>query len=214
MSIYITLNWMNSHLRALRSRSGLRFLGLWASALLVVAALSWGGEPVKNSDRVNAIKHEVARIDAEYQTTDNPDHYRLAKSLPHWELSGLIERGSLVYLQAIFTEGSAVREESYYLGDRRPILATVAQWLDLEDADKAARSRRELNFYIDGGQVVRRVWHGSVPSNHQRTDDVPAPSADLEKRVTVIARALAGELTGRDARDLLAAVPEAFSAIP
>ncbi len=191
----------------------MRLLGLQVPVLLIFAAPIWGAEPMQTAGRVEVIRHEAARIDAEYQTTDTPDHYRLAKSLSHWELSGLIERGNLVYLRAVFTEGSAVREETYYLRNRSPILAALVQWLDLEDANKAARSRRELTFFIDGEQVVRRDMRGSA-SPRQRTDDAPQPSADLVKRATVIARVLAGELAGRDARESLEALPEALTAIP
>jgi hypothetical protein len=166
------------------------------------------------SDRVQSIKREMSRIDAEYQAADTQEHYRLAKSLSHWELSGLIEGGSPVYLQATFSEGSVVREETYYLKDRKPILVAVAQWLDLDDSKKAARSRKELRFYIDGDQVIRRVLGRSGASGLGRTDDVPGPSADLAKRLVIISRILAGELAGHAARESLEAVPEAFSAIP
>jgi hypothetical protein len=205
---------MNSRHRILTAPTRIRLLGLQVPVLLIVfGAPIWGAEPMPTPDRVESIRHEAARIDAEYQTTDTPDHYRLAKSLSHWELSGLIERGDLVYLQAIFTEGSAVREETYYLQGRRPILTAVVQWLDLEDANKAARSRQELKFFIDGDQVVRRDRR-SPASPRLRTDVAPQPSADLVKRATVIARVLAGELAGRDARESLEALPEAFTAIP
>ena len=79
--------------------------------------------------------------------------------------------------------------------------------MDLEDANKAARSRRELKFYIDGDHVVRRVFR-------QRTVDSPGPSVDLAKRAAVIAQVLAGDLAGLEAREALAAVPDVFTAIP
>jgi hypothetical protein len=182
---------------------------------LVLATL-WVSSPVRGSaqstpsstpvkQEISAILAQVKRIDAANESPDQSGHHSLNYS--HWQFTGLFDHARPRLLNATFSEGSVVRQETYYLVDDKPVLVKVLRWWDVEDEKKAPEPPVRQEFYIDNGQTIRhtiRVGSARKP----QVSDIPQPAGDFKERADLISKIL---LT--NSRDPQLAEPlESFSA--
>jgi len=174
------------------------------------------------AQRVRAVDTQVARIDAWYESTDTADHYRLTRNMPHWQVTGLIVNSNPVRLDAIFSEGDEVREEVYYLADKRLILAVMSQWSDSDLPTKSAQMPLQRKLYFGEDLAIWCDIRGTSTRHGRCSPATPTatgtsttlPTGVLAERSTVIARFLAGQLGEREAETLLAEFPQAYQADP
>ncbi len=158
--------------------------------------------------RIKAIQVEAKRIDAANEVPDTIEHRQLTKDLPHWQLYGLLETSVPIFLDAMFTEGQVVRQESYYLAHGKLLLVKVVTWWDVDDPRKAPEPATEQDFYIDNDQTIRHTIKTESTRPVTRTDDTARAAAGLVDRSQMIAKILLG---ARDApeTDLLRRFPDA-----
>src|SRR5437879_4317304 len=107
--------------------------------------------------RIKAIQVETKRIDAANEAQDTSQRRRLTKDLPHWQFSGLFEGSDPIFLDAMFTEGEVVRQESYYLAHGKLLLVKVETWWDVDDDRRAPEPTTKQGFYIDHDQTIRHT---------------------------------------------------------
>ncbi len=159
--------------------------------------------------RVQAIRAEAKRIDAANDAPEAAGHRRLAVDLPHWQFSGLFENSTPIYVNALFTEGQVVREESYYVLHGRLLLVKVEKWWDVEDESKEPEPKTHQDFYIENDQTIRHVVKVGSSPKATRTDDKPRPAAALVERSRSIAQILLSGSHDAAVTDSLQQFPEA-----
>jgi hypothetical protein len=161
-----------------------------------------------NRQRVMSLDSKAERIDQAYLEADSQEYFRLSKELPHWHMQGLIQKSVPIRLDAMFTEGDMVQEETYYLADGKPYLVVISQWSDADDPKKSGNSDVERRFYFSDGELLGCRLKGKSGSSGVSTGaKARVVTADLAKRATTIARVLAGELSGSDAANVLSPPP-------
>ena len=155
-----------------------------------------------------ALDSKAEQIDHDDQEAGGQEYFRISKDLPHWHMHGLIKKSVPIRLDAMFTEGDIVQEETYYLVDAKPFLIVISQWSDADDPRKSENSDVERRFYFSDGQLLGcRLKGKSGLSGVSTGAKARVVTADLAKRATTIARVLAGELSGSDAANVLSPPP-------
>ena len=142
---------------------------------------------------VQAIRAEAKRIDAANEAPESAGRRQLATELPHWQFSGVFENSTPVFVNALFTEGQVVREESYYFLHGKLLLVKVEKWWDVDDESKEPEPKIHQDFYIDNDLTIRHVRKVASSPPVTRTDNKARPAAALVERSRSIAQIL---LTG------------------
>jgi hypothetical protein len=148
------------------------------------------GEPASIEKRVRAIRAEAKRIDAAVDAPEAPGRRRLAIEFPHWQLTGLFEDSTPIFVNALFTEGQAVREESYYFLHGKLLLVKVRKWWDVEDESKQPGPETHQDFYVDGDLTIRHVVKVASSRPVTRTGNKSRPAAALIERSRSLAQIL------------------------
>lgn len=157
--------------------------------------------------KIQAILIEVKRIDTANESPDQLQQGHRSVSYSHWQFTGLFDHEHPRFLNASFSEGSVVRQETYYLVDDKPVLIKVLRWWDVEDEKKAPEPPVRQEFYIDDGRTIRHVIRVGSARKPQ-VSDIPQPAGDFKERADLISKIL---LT--NSRDPQLAEPlESFSA--
>jgi hypothetical protein len=142
--------------------------------------------------RINAIQAAAERIDSIGGGAADAHIRQLTAEAPHWQFSGIFEASTPILLNALFTEGKLVREETYYLEDGQPRLLRLARWWDVDDDEQAPEPATSQDFYIDGDQIIRHVVNVATSPPVASTDDSTRSAAALAARCRVIAQILLG----------------------
>jgi len=136
--------------------------------------------------RVKAIQAEAKRIDSAMQTPSKAGLRKLTRELPHWEFTGALEASQPVFVSARFSEGQAIREESYYLIRGNAALVKVETWWDVEDPRRAPEPRTIHEYYIDHGQTIWQITRiASSPARTLANDTIHPASALLARSRTI-----------------------------
>jgi hypothetical protein len=156
--------------------------------------------------RVAAIRAGADRIDDEAKSAEASGRL-LTKELPHWEFTGFLDQSTPRLLNARFTEGQVVREESYYHVGGTLRLVKVDQWWDVDDSTRAPEPPTRTYFYIENGRTIRSTHDVLSSSPITQSSDVDESAEGLANRSRSI-----GEILSSTARD--ASMAQALETFP
>jgi hypothetical protein len=159
--------------------------------------------------RIKVILTEVKRIDTANDAPDESQQSHRSVNSSHWQFTGFFDHEHPLLLNASFSEGSVVRQETYYLVDDKPVLVKVLRWWDVDDESKAPKPPVRQAFYIDNGQTLRRVIKvESARKNHQVVD-TPQPASGFTERANLITKILRTNSRDPKSTEPLESFPEA-----
>jgi len=165
---------------------------------------------LKSTERqVRTILAEARRIDAANDAPDTSEQHHLSVDFPHWQFSGLFRDTHPLFLNAIFTEGQVVREESYYLLQDKPLLVKVSRWWDVDEGAKAPETAINQDFYLSDSQIIRRVIKIESSPAKRRTLDTGEPAAAFGERASLIVKILSADSHDAKMAQALQSFPEA-----
>ncbi len=155
-----------------------------------VRGLSQTPPPSASIERkIRGILAEVKRIDVANDALDESQSGHRSVDSSHWQFTGFFDHEHPRLLTATFSEGSVVRQETYYLVDDKPVLVKVLRWWDVDDEKKAPEPPVRQDFYIDDGQILRRVIKVESPKKRQVLD-TSQPASGFTERANLIAKIL------------------------
>ena len=164
--------------------------------------------------RVDAIQVEARRIDAAVEVPEAAGLRRVRKDLQHWQFSGLLENSTPIFLNAIFTQGQVVREETYYLLHGKLLLVKAEKWWDVDDASHAPEPKSRQDFYIENDWTIRQIIEVSSSPPVSRTSDTTRPAAALVERTRLITQILLGGAERSAVAPSLEVFPDAEASKP
>ena len=145
--------------------------------------------PAPVAQKVQAILTEVKRIDTANESADLSPQSHRSVNYSHWQFTGLFDHDHPRFLNASFSEGNVVRQETYYLVDDKPLLVKVLKFWDVEDRKKAPEPPVRQEFYIDNGQTFRHVIRVESDRKSQ-VSEVLQPAGDFKERADLISKIL------------------------
>jgi hypothetical protein len=151
---------------------------------------------------VEAIQADAKRIDALADAPNSGNVSRLARELPHWQVSGLFDGSKPVFLSALFSEGQVEREEKYYLTGGKLIFVRTEKWWDVDDAKREPEPRTRQDFYVENDQIIRQVVNVASSPPESRTIDTTQPATRLIDRSRSIGQLLSGAIPDAAIRSL------------
>jgi len=140
--------------------------------------------------RIEAILTEVKRIDTANDAPDESHQRHRSVNSSDWQFTGFFDHEHPLLLNASFSEGSVVRQETYYLVDDKPVLVKVLRWWDVDDESKAPKPPVRQAFYIDNGQTLRRVIKIESARKTRQVVDTPQAASGFTERANLITKIL------------------------
>ncbi|HTQ57945.1 MAG TPA: hypothetical protein VMI94_25940 [Bryobacteraceae bacterium] len=171
---------------------------------------AWFANSNSVATQVAWIRDQVKHIADLTGTPPSADLRQFTKELPHWQFSGFFENATPVLLRAQFSEGQAVRQETYYFHGGSLILVKTETWWDVEDENKAPEPPRREAFYVQNNRTIRHVTEVGISSAARRPNDTAHPAGSLVER----SRRIAGILVGAAADPGIAASLKDFPKMP
>lgn len=128
------------------------------------------------------IRELAEQLDVEMEAATQPNPALARKTAHSWDLSGLFDGSTPRYVAVMHTQGSSVREETYYFEKGAVALVRVRESWDVDDEEEAPAPTTVRDFFIAGESSIRRVVQIDSEPPKTETDDTTRSAAKLIER--------------------------------